>query len=431
MFRLASSEFARRTVTLQIGSIGAMLVQAVANILVARYVGPDQFGRYAIAMSLAAIGSVFLGAGAADAMAPVASRAQHRGDAEGLRSAFLFLGKFVLVSGITVIVLGTLMPFLAERFYGDAGVGIFGFIVLIASALSTILLTPAQLGSQVFKRIGMLSALTFVDQAVRQAFVVGLVFAGFGIAGASAGHALGAVLVFGVSALAWRALRRGGAGLPTLADFWTARPTDGRQYIAPALWVLADRNIAMLYGAAPVALAGLFLTTADVSYFKIAFGWITLVLSVLGPVSVLLNTELAHIQAERPERLAGAFAKVTAAGVAVSCAATVVAALISRPVFNILYGAAYAPAAPLTYWLIPFGVFFGFGVALGPLWRALNQVRTSIVINVCVLIVGTPIGMLAMRWWGAGGAIALVTGWYAISHVASFAYLQRALKTTR
>lgn len=423
--------FVRHAALLQVGTVGAMLVQAVANIVVARQLGPDQFGRYAIAMSLAAVGSVLLGAGAADAMAPVVSRARHERDERGLQNAFLFLGKFVLISGLVVIVLGCLLPVVAERLYADTAIGWFALSVLVASALSTLLFTPTQLGLQVFGRIGGLSALTFADQAIRQALVVGLVIAGFGVAGASAGHLVGAVVVVGVSAGAWHLLRSAAPALPTIPAFWVEQPTDGRRYIAPALWVLVDRNVAMLYGAAPVALAGMFLATADVSYVKVAFGWVTLALSVLGPVSVLLNTELARIQVQEPERLGWQFTRVTLAAVCASSIVTLGAAVVARPIFLLLYGVDYLPAVPLVYWLVPFGMLFGLGIALGPMWRALNRVRVSILINCLVLGTGIPLGMFAMSRWGALGAIAMVTGWYTVSHVASFVYLLRALKAAR
>lgn len=408
-----------------------MLVQAIANVLVARYLGPDQFGRYAIAMSLAAVGSVMLGAGAADAVAPVVSRARHSGDEQGVRDTFLFLGKFVLISALVVSVVGLVLSTVAAHLYGDSAVGWFAFMVLAAAAISTVLFTPTQLGLQVFERIGSLSALTFADQAIRQGLVVGFVIGGLGVAGAASGHLIGAAVVVVISAVVWHLLRVGGASVPSITDFWTARPHDGRRHIASTLWVLLDRNLAMLYGAAPVAIAGVFLATSDVSYFKVAVGWVTLALSVLGPVSVLLNTELARIQVQQPERLGRQFVRVTLAAIGASSIVTLGAALIARPVFFLLYGADYLPAVPLVYWLMPFGMLFGLGVALGPMWRAMNKVRVSIVINCIVLGVGLPLGIVALRWWGAIGAVMMVTAWYTASHAVSFLYLLRALKRGR
>jgi len=326
-----------------------------------------------------------------------------------------------------VIVLGFALAPLAARLYGDAVLGWYALTVLAAAAVSTLLLVPVQLALQLFGRIRSLSVLTLVDQGVRQGFVVSLVLLGAGVLGASAGNLAGALAVMAVAALFWRSLTHADAALPSLRDLWLRTPDDGRRHIGPTLWVLADRNLAMLYGAAPIAVAGLFLATAEVSYFKVALGWVTLALSLLGPVSTLLNTELARIQVQQPERLRRQFVRVTLLALAASMALTLAAAAVAGPVFGLLYGQAYLPAVPLVYWLMPFGGLFGLGVALGPMWRALDRVRVSIVINLLVLGAGIPLGVLALRHWGTYGAVVMVTVWYTVSHVASLAYLLRRL----
>jgi O-antigen/teichoic acid export membrane protein len=237
--------------------------------------------------------------------------------------------------------------------------------------------------------------------------------------------------VLAVSAVFWRRLRTHWPLVPPIGSLWADRPTDGRQYIRPTVWVLADRNLGMLYGAAPIALAALFLTATDISYFKIALGWVTLALAVLSPMSVLLNTELARIQVQEPTRLRSRFVGVTALAMGASTVVTLAAAVLAGPVFSLLYGSEYSAAAPLVYWFIPFGVLFGIGIALGPMWRALNRVRVSILINIAVLVVGAPLALIAMREWGALGAVAMVTGWYTVSHLVSFSYLMKTLGRER
>ena len=425
---LLKRPFILNAASFQIGSVGAMLVQAIAGVILARILGPNEFGRYAIVMSMAAIGSVLLGAGATDAIAPVLARAKHSQDDDEIRNVILFLGKFVLITSVIVLILGLTMPIIAQYLYGDASIGWYGLAVLTAAAISTMFFAPTQLGLQVFGYIGRLSILTFSDQFIRQCFVVTLVLSGFGVLGASIGHLFGALIVMLTAGLFWIYLRRSATKLPSIKSLWIKYPQNGRKYLAPTLWVLIDRNLAMLYGAAPVAIAGLFLATTDVSYFKIALGWVTLALAVLSPISTLLNTELARIQIQQPEKLRSRFLQVTLLSVASSAVVTAMAAVVARPVFNLLYGSQYINAVPLVYWLTPFGALFGLGIALGPMWRALNMVRSSIVINLIVLGVGIPLSFVALQQWGALGAVAMVTGWYTISHAVSFLYLFKSLK---
>jgi len=426
-----SHRFLRESMLLQVGSMGAMFVQAIAGVLLARILGPHEFGRLAIVMSLAAVGSVFLGAGAADAMAPVLSRARHSGNDGDVHDSFLFLGKFVTATALLVAMLGFLLPSIARYFYGDALLGWLAFVVLLASAVSTLIFVPTQLGLQVSGSIRKLSMLTFTDQASRQLLVLFFVFSGFGIAGAVAGHFIGALFVAGGAIFFWRRLRSAWGALPSVAQLWTKPSYRIQHYIRPTLWVLADRNLAMLYGAAPIAIAGLYLTTTDVSYFKIALGWVTLALSVLSPISILLNTELARIQLQTPQSLRNRFVQISFIAVVASTLLTLVAGMLARPLFGILYGGAYNGASALVYWFLPFGAVMGLGIALGPMWRALNRVKISIAINLSVLAVCTPLALVALQRWGSLGAIAMVTAWYALSHLVSFIYLAKVLRSPK
>ncbi|MBP6885668.1 MAG: oligosaccharide flippase family protein [Candidatus Pacebacteria bacterium] len=413
---------------LQIGSLGAMLAQAIGGVILARILGPQEYGRFAIVMSMAAVGSVFLGAGAADALAPMLTRAYHREDDGEVRRVFLFLGGFVISAALFSSALGLTMPLIARHLYGDRMIGWLGFLVLMASSISTLILVPTQLGLQVAGKIKQLALLTLTDQFVRQTLVLVLAALGLGIAGAGVGHTVGAIVVLFIAYWFWSRLRRQWGALPTVPQMMAhISHTRDSSLIAPTLWVLADRNIAMLYGAAPISIAALSLVASDVSYFKIALGWVTLALSVISPISSLLNTELARIQVQRPQLLRRRFLQITGGAIAVTCAVTFGAALMARPMFSLLYGPQYALAVPLVYNLIPFGALFGLGVALGPMWRIMNRVRHSIVINIVVLVVGVPLALFSMQHWGVIGAIGMVTGWYAASHAISFWYLLKLL----
>ena len=62
------------------------------------------------------------------------------------------------------------------------------------------------------------------------------------------------------------------------------------------------------------------------------------------------------------------------------------------------------------------------------MWRAINKVRVSIMINLLVLGAGIPLGLLLIKMYGLWGAVMMVTIWFSISHMVSFGYLVRELK---
>ena len=81
------------------------------------------------------------------------------------------------------------------------------------------------------------------------------------------------------------------------------------------------------------------------------------------------------------------------------------------------------PSVQYAYGFIIYGIFNGLGVGLGPMWRAINKVKVSILINTIVLAIGIPMGLYFLKHYGIWGGVWMVTAWFAVSHVASFIYL--------
>ncbi len=104
------------------------------------------------------------------------------------------------------------------------------------------------------------------------------------------------------------------------------------------------------------------------------------------------------------------------------------AIIIAPLAFKILYGPSFLPSVNYIFGLFVYGSLFGIGVGLGPMWRALNKVKVSIVINLIVLGVGIPLGLLLIKSYGLWGAVIMTTAWFTISHFVSFIYLARELK---
>src|SRR3989344_1808245 len=119
--------------------------------------------------------------------------------------------------------------------------------------------------------------------------------------------------------------------------------------------------------------------------------------------------------------------KVSLYGVLFSSVLTVGMIALSPIAFKLLYGASFVPGVKYVFGLLFYGALFGVGIGLGPMWRALNAVKTSIIINLFVLGFGIPSGLYMIRSWGLWGAVAMVTLWFTVSHLISFFYLARRL----
>ncbi|HTP56742.1 MAG TPA: oligosaccharide flippase family protein [Candidatus Paceibacterota bacterium] len=426
--QFSAHHLVRKTAILQVGSISGTLVQALAGVLLARMLGPDSYGRFALAFSIAAVCSVFIGGSLTDAIAPSLSRAWAGRDRKDYLATVGFYLRFVAVCAVVTLGVIAMLPWITGHLYSDAGLGWLASVIIIASIISVSVFALVQLSLQVAGRFAWLSSLTFADVVTRYGASVAFVLAGFGVSGAVTGHLVGAAVILVVAATLYVRIERREPFLPMFRTFVRlAREAVWQPLLKPTLLVLADSNFALLYGALPVAMVGLYVRGAELAYFKLAFGYLMLAMTAMGPVSTVMNVHFPTIQTTEPKQLRRVFFRVTAAAVALSTAITIVILAVSPLVFRILYGRVYLPAIPYVYGFAIFGAFFGLGVGLGPMWRALNKVSTSILINSITLGLGIPLGLWLIHQWHLWGAVAMVTIWYTASHAASFVYLLRHL----
>ncbi len=416
--------FVRKVVTLQIGSLGGTLLQGLSSIIIARILQPELFGIYSISFSLAGLLVLLASLGIQDSSSALLSGAYAKGDHTEIRGVFSFISKMMVVVGILSIIVSIFAPYVAERFYHNSLIGWYAGILIIASFLSNTLLNLSILSYQVVGKIGRMSVLAFSDQLVRNGLVLALVAGGFGITGAMSGHLVGACLMFLISIIIWSKIQREHKLFPTLSELIKSIWSRGlKTHLNFGAWVALDKNIAALFGILPVLMIGLFVSSAEVTYFKISLAYINLVLGLMGPVSTLLNVELPRLHVSGLVNLRRNFIRISLYSLFVSMVLTAGAILVSPVALKILYGPNFLASTKYIVGLGIYGAFLGIGVGLGPMWRALNKVKVSIIINTVTLGIGIPAGLYLIRNHGVWGAIIMVSAWFTISHLASFFYI--------
>lgn len=421
--------FVRNVATLQIGSFLGNFIQAIVGIFLARILQPERFGEYALAIGMASLASIILGGGIQDATANILSSAYARKDADEIKDALAFMIKITVLAALLVFLVLPSLPFISQALYNDFWIGIYAAIVVIASMFSLSFFSLSNMALQVAGKIRGMTALTVSDQVARYGFALAFTVAGFGVLGAVSGHLAGAVVVFFVSMAVWARVQRNEKLLPPL---WTLIKRAGtvsvKKYFGFSFWVAMDRNMGNLFMALPVVLTGIYVVSSEVTFFKLAFGFVNLALSMLGPISVLLNMEFPKMLVEDSGKLIKNFVKVSLYSMGLSVLLTAGAIVAAPFVFKILYGVSFMPSVKYVSGLFVYGALFGIGVGLGPMWRAVNKVKVSIIINLVILGLGIPLGLWLIKSYGLWGAVVMVTLWFTVSHLASFIYLIKKLK---
>lgn len=421
--------FVQGVALLQVGTFINTFIQAAAGIVIARLLQPELFGIYTLAFSLASFLSAFVGIGIQDAVGSILGEAYGRRDGRAIKDVSAFLLKACLMIGLVLLLLFPFLSIVSGAFYDSRQIGTYAGIIMLASLFSTSFFSLATLGFQVIGRIGAMTALSVLDQVIRFGSSILFVFLGFGVLGGVNGHLAGALLVFLISLLMWSGMHRRDPIFPFLTETVRhIRRVALATYLRFSFWVTLDRNFAMLYMVLPVLMVGVFVSAAEVTFFKLAFGYINLVLSLLGPISVLLNVEFPRTKAVETAKLRSNFIKVSLYAMGASLVLTAGAIITAPFVFRFLYGVNFLPSVPLVAGFFVYGALFGIGVGLGPMWRAINEVRTSILINLTVLGIGIPLGVWLIRGFHIWGAVAMVTLWYTASHFTSFFYLAYRLR---
>lgn len=416
--------FVRNVVSLQVGSFLTNFLQAAAGVLIARLLQPQLFGVYSIAFGLAGLATILLGSGIQDAIISVLGKAYAQRDKNEISQAFAFLLKMSFITAGISLVVVFFLPSIAQKFYGQAQIGFFAGIVVLASIISSFFFSFSQIALQITGKIKQMTALLVADVTMRYALSVLLVFVGMGVVGAMSGHLIGAGLIFIIALLVWEWARKSDGLLPSLRNLVIqGKNVSLKKYFGFSFWVAVDKNIASLYFILPVVLTGIYVATTEVTFFKLAFGFVNLAMSLLGPISVLLNAEFPKMQIQEIAKMRRNFIRVSFYAMILSTVLTLGAIVVAPVIFKIIYGASFSPGAKYVFGFLIYGVFYGIGVGLGPMWRAIDKVKTSITINLMTLGIGVPLGLYLTKLYGVWGAIVTVTLWYTVSHFVSFFYL--------
>lgn len=424
--------FVKNLAILQVGNFSNTFLQGLTGIIIARLLQPELFGVYAISFSLAGLLVLVVSFGIQDTGATIVGGTYAREGHKGTRETFLFLGRMISVIAVLSVIAIFIAPSLAGKIYHNSLIGWYAGILVMASFISNTFLNFLALAYQVVGKIKQMTLLTFTDQTLRNILAVLLVAGGLGITGAMSGHLLGAVAMFVVSIIAWERLRKNYSIFPSIREFFTKNSElQVKKHVSFSAWVALDKNIATLFNILPILMVALYVSTTEVTYFKISLAYMNLVLGLMGPISTLLNVELPRMREEDPNSLRKNFIKVSLYSLLCSMVLTAGALIVSPIALRILYGHSFLPGIKYILGLGIYGAFLGIGIGLGSMWRALHKVKISILINTITLAIGIPAGLYLIKHFGVWGAVVMISAWFTISHLVSFFYILRHMREAR
>lgn len=420
--------FSRDVAILQAGTIFNTVISFLSSLIFARLLGPEGYGYYALVFAFAGLINIFQEFGIGQGTINLLARAFARNDADEARKIFSAFTKISIWAALSSGLLGIIFsPLLAKIFYQDVYLGKLAAVVVAATAL-TYFYPVATIALQVIRKIKLLAVLESLHKFFMSGLPVVLLWGGMGVLGIVAGH-FAAVLVLSLAGfMVYQRFARERMFLPKFQEFLGAAFEKGylKNFFLFGFEIAASKNLIKLAQTIPILLVGYFLTTdSALGFYKIALGYVSLPIVLLGPVSRLLNVQFPKTETLGEGRLLRRFWQVTFLSAVLTGVMILPLILLGPFLIRLFYGINYEPAIKMIYPLALYPVFMSLGVGLGPLFRTLNRMKVAILIQIISLILLIPGTYYLIGAYAIKGLIAVVLIFSLLPTLMSLAYFYR------
>ncbi|PJE59441.1 MAG: hypothetical protein COU84_00850 [Candidatus Portnoybacteria bacterium CG10_big_fil_rev_8_21_14_0_10_43_39] len=373
--------FVRDVGILQTGKFFSVFLSVIGSIALARLLQPELYGIYGLVFAFVGLVGIFTDWGGSYASLTLLAEAYAQKDKEAIKNILTYFVKITLLAiGILGILSIVFAPFLTDLIYQNSQVGQWARIILVAVFIG-IFYNLLVIVLQSLRKIKKLTILESINKVAYLVFPVGLLWAGFGLAGVIWGHFISSFIFLILSFLIYSSLAQKKEYLPSFKEiFSNFGKIKINKYFKFGFLIALDKNIGRLIALLPVLILGYLTSPAEIGYFKIALGYITIPTLVLGPISRLLMVQLPKSKSYGLDILKRHFFKTTLYSGAIATLMLIPFVVLAPFLINLFYGREYSPSIQLVYYLAIMTILSGLGVGISSFYRTVNRMKTSIAI---------------------------------------------------
>jgi len=380
---------AQGSIVLFAGNLTATAIQTVASILVARLLGPENYGSYSLVFVIPSIFQLFTSFGVNTAVTRfVAYHVSRNENEEAKRFAesalLLTLLTGVVLSVVCFLTAGVFSAYLFHRAYLAQYVELASVTVLGAALLNTAI--SAAIG---WNAMGQASVMNIAQSLIKLLLSPLLIVAGFGIFGAVAGQTAAAVLGAGIAVGLLYAYNIRSSKLG-----WQGFAADARQmmsYAIPAYTATILSGVGPYYVSIVLAAVA---TNVVIGYYQAAYNFTVAIALLSGAAASALFPAFARLQGGN-EDVPKAFRMAVKYVAFVSVPVVFLLASTASQLMVLFYGHSYGAGSTFLLLLavasIP--VLLGFTV-LPPLFNGIARTRLTLVMvgfGAVVLFASAPV----------------------------------------
>lgn len=390
------------------GAFAATVINAVTAIIVARFLGSELYGQYALSLVLAQLLFTFAGFGIAQGVIKFAASLRAEGKNTQATKIIKYAVLLRALIGIPFFLLNfALADFFAATLFNRPELG---FYLRIAS-LSIFFQVVATTATSAFLGLDKTeySALTNNIQAVSKAIIsITLVLLGFSVAGAVLGHVAGWIIgsAIGVAILFFILRKRG-------------NPSDSEVGFSESFKTLTSYGLP-LYGATILVgfiqpyqnlILGIFASNVAIGNWKAASNFIALIAVVSMPITTALFPAFSKLNSHKNEETKTFFKFANKYTTLLIVPFTMLLIIFSKEIVQTVYGGTYQSAAFFLsiYCLLYFLVGLGY-LNLTSLFNGLGKTRITLKIGSITFITVLALSPILATTYGVPGVItALIT----------------------
>ena len=390
------------------GLVLSTVISAIGTIFIARILGSDNMGLYAIAIAAPNLISTFRDWGITTAMIKYSAEYNSANDVSKIRSVFVSALSFEIMIGLVLSVLSVaLSPFLAGL-YGRPAIA---QLIQIASLfiLTGALVNAATAAFTGMEKMHLNSIMLIVQSVVKTALTLGLVIFGFGTLGAIDGFSLG-VLVAGVTGvlLVFTMYR----SLP--------KPTNGKLEFMKTIKMMLKYGLPLSIGS---ILAGfltqfysfimaIFVTDNSlIGNYTVAVNFVVLITFFATPVTTMLFPAFSKLDAKNDhETLKNIFQYSVKYASLIVVPVTVLVMALAQPAIGTIFQGKYVQAPLYLALLAVIYIFTALGsLSSGNIINGQGYTKYNLKLTLVTVTIGFPLSFVLTSLFGIIGLIVATT----------------------
>ena len=390
------------------GLVLSTVISAVGTIVIARLLGPDNMGLYAIALAAPNLISTFRDWGVNTAMIKYSAEYNSENNIAKIRSVFVSGLAFEIIVGLALSLLSLVLSQFLANFYGRPAIvqliQIASFFILTGALVNTA--TSAFTGME---KMHLNSIMLIVQSIIKTIVIIGLVALGLGTLGAVIGFSVGVLFAGVIGVLLMFTMYR---SLP--------KPTNGILELTKTIKTMLKYGLPLSIGA---ILSG-FLTqfysfimaffvtdNALIGNYSVAVNFVVLITFFATPVTTMLFPAFSKLDAQKDrETLKNVFQYSVKYAALIVMPVTIMVMALAQPAIGTIFEDKYVQAPLYLGLLSVIYLFTALGsLSTGNLINGQGYTKYNLKLTLLTVAIGFPLSFVLVSQFGIIGLIVTTT----------------------